>query len=556
MGRCWAAIHDRAKTCGTALLLASYLFPCALAQAPALRDPTANAGTFETLTSYRTVPGTGILVFTLFAEKNGSHIDRQAVLKLENVSNHAVTVAVTDDFGKGVFTDVPLGSYQLDASAVGYLSQHREMKVIDSQRPVETELVLKRDPDAVNLDVSASIMSPKARRQAKHAISALKSGNLTAAQKQLDEAYKLFPSSPDVNFLLGYLYFEKKDFDRAGNFLGTATSLNPANGQALTLLGRTHLERKDYPSARSALEQAVLADSESWLPHDLLADTYLRQKDYGKARDEARVAISKGNAVASPAELVLGQALLGLGHNEESIQALNTFLEHSPKSQLASQVRTLIAEIDERNTSQARLEIAVPHTESLAGVDSLAALDAPALPVRPWAPPGIDEIKPSVASGAECPTTQVIEESGKQVQELVNDLARFAAVEDLFHQPLDAYGIPVRTETRKYDYVATISEPAPGAISIDEYRSEKLMLQNYPDHIASTGFVTLALVFHPDLREDFDLRCEGLGDWHGESSWLVHFQQRTDRPNHLHSYKVGDHFVPVDLKRASLDHRK
>jgi tetratricopeptide (TPR) repeat protein len=316
----------------------------------------------------------------------------------------------------------------------------------------------------------------------------------------------------------------------------------------LTLLGRTHLERKDYPAARSALEQAVLADTDNWLPHDLLADTYLRQKDYGKARDEAQIAITKGKNIASPAELVLGQAFLGLGRDQESLAALTTFLEQSPKNPLASQVRTLIAEINEHNPSHTDAGTPATGGRSLAGVDSLAALEAPPLPIKPWAPPGIDEAKPPVASGAECPTEKVIEESGKRVQELVNDLSRFSAIEDLFHQPLDQYGIPIRTENRKYEYVATISEPSPGEVSVVEYRSEKLTADGYPDHIASTGFATLALVFHPEMRKDFDLQCEGLGDWHGEPSWLVHFQQRADRPNRMHSYKVGESIVSVALK--------
>jgi hypothetical protein len=83
---------------------------------------------------------------------------------------------------------------------------------------------------------------------------------------------------------------------------------------------------------------------------------------------------------------------------------------------------------------------------------------------------------------------------------------------------------------------------------VDEYRADKLNLAGYPDQIASTGFVTLALVFHPDMRDNFDLSCEGLGDWHGQATWLVRFRQRDDRPNRMHSYKVGDQSHPVALK--------
>jgi len=96
--------------------------------------------------------------------------------------------------------------------------------------------------------------------------------------------------------------------------------------------------------------------------------------------------------------------------------------------------------------------------------------------------------------------------------------------------------------------VASISEPQPGFLSVDEFRAEKLSLEGYPDKIASTGFAALALVFHPHMRDNFEMVCEGLGDWHGQASWLVHFRQRDDRPNHMHAYKVGNQIHAVKLK--------
>jgi len=544
-------VRNPVRTICIGLLLVSCLFSSARAQsAPTFKDPTVNIGSgLEGLGLYRTAPGTCVLVFTLFSERSGTHLDRQAVLKIVNVNSLASVVAVSDESSKGVFLDILPGNYQLDVSAVGFISEHRELKVIDSHRAIETDIILKRDPTAVNLDIAATVLPPKARKQTKHAISALKSGDLTGAQKELDRAYQLAPSSPDLNFLLGYLYFAKNDFEKAGTFLGTASTLNPNNGQALTLLGRTQLQRKDYPGARSALEQAILADADNWLPHELLADAYLREKDYGKARDEASVAITKGKNVASPAQLVLGQALLSLGRDEEGIQALHTFLEQSPKSPLAGQVRSLISKVNEGKSSGAvAAGSAAGADRPVSTLDSLAALEAPALPLKSWAPPGVDDVKPPVANGVDCPAAQVLEGSGNRMQELVNDLSRFAAVEDLLHQPLDPYGMPIRTEKRKYDYVAAISEQGAGLVAIDEYRSAKLTLADYPDQISSTGFVTLALVFHPSMRDDFVMVCEGLADWHGQASWLVHFKQRKDRPNRMHSYKVGEQVYPVDIK--------
>ena len=495
--------------------------------------------------TYETAPGTAVLVFHVYAEREGKKLDRQALLRLVGHSGQMDVWQTTDGNSEGLFTNVSIGSYDVEISAVGFLSAHQQASIMSAIHPYEFSVVLHRDPEAVNLDVDTSTMSPKARKEERKAISLLKAGNLPQAQKQLDTAYKLAPTSPDLNFLMGYLYYQKKDLDHAGTYLGTATTLSPHNVQALTLLGRTRLESADYPAARSALEQAILADADNWLPHDLLADTYLHQQSYDKARDEAQLALEKGKNAASSARLVLGQALIGLGKDQEGVQALNTFLEQSPQNPMASQVRGLIAWVHDHPPGPEATTDAQAH---IPGLNSVAALPSPALSVKPWQPPSIDDVKPVVDPSVDCPAGQVIVESGMRVQELVDDVARFAAVEDLFHQSLDNYGVPSRTETRKYNYVASISEPEPGYLAVDEYRADKMDYSGYPDGIASTGFAALALVFHPHMRDNFTMTCEGLGDWHGQATWLVHFQQREDRPNRMHSYKVGGQTFPVPLK--------
>ena len=519
------------------------------------QDPNYNPAALLNLpTYYTTAPGTGVLVCTVYAERNPVHLDRQAVMKLINVTNQTAVWQTTEDTSKGLFTNLQFGAYELEVSAVGYLSSRKELEVADNHGPVLIDIELHRDPAAINLDVASAVLPSKARKQTKRAVRALKSANLKEAEKQLDEAYKSAPFSPELNFLLGYLYFQKKDFTRAGSYLSTASTLNPRNAQALTLLGRTGLARQDYPAARSALEMAIMADEENWLPYNLLADTYLHERNYDKARDEAQVAITKGKKNATPAQLVLGEALVNLGHNQEGIQALNSFLQESPHSPMAEPVRKLIAEVE---TAGKRPSMAPSEAEETSEaemfcvescVDPTLALPAPGLAMKMWQPPGVDDVKPVLAPGVVCPSAHVIEESGKRVQELVEDLSRFSAVEDLLHQPLDEFGTPVRTETREYNYVASISEPTAGFLSIDEFRTEKLTLDGYPGHIASTGLAALAFVFHPHVRDSFDMLCEGLGDWHGQASWLVHFRQRDDRPNSMHSYKVGNQPYPVNLK--------
>ena len=517
------------------------------------------------IATHLSAPNTAALIINVFSEHKGTRLDRQALLKLVNQSTQAVTWQTTED-SRSVFSGLPYGNYKLEVSAVGYFGDHKDINVDGSLVQVENDLVLERDPSAVNLDIDDRMMPEKVRKDAKHAVSSLKSNHLKEAQKQLEQAHKLSPASPEVNFLLGYLYFQKNDFTQAATYLSRATSLDPRNRQALSLLGRTYLEREDYLAAQPVLEQAVAVDPENWLPHDLLANAYLHEKNYDRARTESEIAITKGGIAAAPAQIVLGQALANTGHVEEGIQALNVFLQQSPHHTSVGQVRSYIASLqsyqEEAAEPKSGPSVVTPVAASnsidseattrtlahLVGVDPLKVLPETHLAPVAWKPPGIDDMKLAVAPDVTCPSDHVVTAAGEGVEELVENVARFSAIEDLFHESLDKQGYPVHTETRKYNYVASIYEPQPGFLAVDEFRTDRMTVSDYPDNIASTGFAALALVFHPHMRDTFEFSCEGLGDWHGQPAWLVHFRQRADRPNRMHSYRIGSQDHAVDLK--------
>ena len=58
----------------------------------------------------------------------------------------------------------------------------------------------------------------------------------------------------------------------------------------------------------------------------------------------------------------------------------------------------------------------------------------------------------------------------------------------------------------------------------------------------------LAVAFHPAFRDDFEMQCEGLGDWNGQAAWLVHFRQKDNKPSRLRTYVVNKNNYPVSLK--------
>ena len=348
-----------------------FLFPLLAAVASAQRGDVFNSpgATTDTTRGFEKRSGDTTVLLSVYAGNGKTRLDRQSVVKATNQSSHAVNWQTTDGRSE-VAMELPFGKYEIEVSAVGYLSEKKELQIAGAYNTIPIEVILRRDPAAADLNISDAAMPSKARKETKHGLSALKSGNFKDAKKKLDAAYKLAPSNPDLNYLLGYLSYQQKDLVQARSYLGTAANLNSHHVQALTLLGRVGLLQEDYPAATAALERAVDADSEYWVAHNLLADAYLEQKKYEGARQQAELAIAKGKGDATTANLALGQALVNLGKKEEGIQALKAFVQDSPKNPTVPQVRDLIASLERLSTTPVRAaETAGGNTTPLPGID-------------------------------------------------------------------------------------------------------------------------------------------------------------------------------------------
>jgi Tfp pilus assembly protein PilF len=514
-------------------------------------DQTTQRETLRTyeLHSYELHTGEELVMVSVYTENGKVRLDRQAVLKITNQSTHDVVWKTTGDQSEAGF-GLPFGKYEIEVSAVGYLSERKEFRTATRQDTIRIEVALSRDPSAVDLSITEAALPSKARKEAKHGVSALKSGNIEDARRKLEAAYKLAPSNSDLNYLLGYLFYQHNDLDRAQSYLEAAANLNPHHVQALTLLGRLMLLQEDYLVAAATLEKAVAADPDYWMAHNLLADAYLKQMKYEGARQQAELAIAKGKAGASTANLVLGESLVNLGKKEEGIRALKAFVQDSPKNPVVPQVRDLIATLERLSADPTRdADTTRKNTPPSPSVDFLRATPELGVSVKAWRPAGIDEVKPPVAAGVSCPYENVMEMSGGRVKELADNVSRVAANEHLLYKRVDEMGYPATTETRDYDYVASISEEKPGFVTVGEYRSERRSSNNISNETGDTsGFAGLALVFHPSRREDFEMTCEGLGRWHEQAAWIVYFKEHETKHEAFQVFNAGGQSFSSRLK--------
>lgn len=189
----------------------------------------------------------------------------------------------------------------------------------------------------------------RAGKNLRHGVQELEAGRFTQAQNKLEAAYRVAPANPEVNFFLGYLYFQKNDVEHSAAYLAAAIKLDPHNLRAPALLGRLYLQNKNYDAARITLEHAVEVNPEDWTAHNLLAEVYLKQNQFEPAKEQAELALEKSHGAAYSARLPLAEAMMHLGQDQSALQVLQAYLREDSTSQLAVQARSMMAELEQRD---------------------------------------------------------------------------------------------------------------------------------------------------------------------------------------------------------------
>jgi len=415
-------------------------------------------------------------------------------------SNIAETLSTfSDQRGRARFTGLPVGKYVVEVTAPGYRTVQAQVLIINTGEAQSFEFSMM--PKAAGAKTNPGSRSPsgKAMKESDKAARALELNALDEAQLHLDRALSIEPKFADANYLMALLLLRRKEPARAIGYLQECLTLSPTHTAALLALGEAQYLDSDYAPASKSLEKYLSDWPNS--PQAAVAQKFL---------DAIRTVLQAGAA-----------------SGKETVSASN----HSSPSGV---------------------------TEPKAGADPAVA-DPPALDFTPdteinWAPPDVDTEKLDLNSTAACQLNQVLRAAGSRVHELVQNVDRFTATEQIEHSNLSPMGLETSRETRKFDYLVEIHQVANSDLDVQEYRNGSVATQEFPGGIATVGLPTLALIFHPHMQSRYEFDCEGRGSWHGRPAWVVHFRQRADRASNMLTYHVGDRFVAVGLKgRAWID---
>ncbi|HSC45162.1 MAG TPA: tetratricopeptide repeat protein [Candidatus Acidoferrum sp.] len=265
-------------------------------------------------------------------EANGGPVGTMALVTVTRVASQ-YWQQKTAEGGRAVFENVSSGRYSVQVTAGGYARATEEIDFVGGGGGEAVYVTM--EPDASEGTTSAgapgpAVLAPKAQKEMEKALEALRGGKMDEAHKHLDEAYRLAPAHPDVNFLFGLYASQNNDWTQAKAYWTKAVTYYPQHLLAQISLSDALLRDNKAAEAVPHLKKALEIDANSWRAHAFLADAELRMGSTEDAVREADRAIALGHEKAGPVQPLLARALAAQGNRERAMQVLESYLRDKP----------------------------------------------------------------------------------------------------------------------------------------------------------------------------------------------------------------------------------
>jgi tetratricopeptide (TPR) repeat protein len=488
------------------------------------------------------------LIITVRDEGGGS-FSGLAMVTLHHLDSPDLSTGTTMG-GQVIFDGLGPGEYTIVVTAPGYLTANERVNFTHSSVDEQVAVMLKHDLGSSmgTAPQGPPALTPKLRKELGKTVEALQANKLEEAQKHIDAAYHLAPGNPEVNYIRGLLADRRGNLAAAQSSWEKTLSLEPKHGLALQALATIVARKGDYVAAQGYLERALQVDANSWRAHELLSIVCFRRANYAEAVSHAERSLELGKNLANGARLPLAESLIAQNRTAPAAEVLHAFLNaNAPPAQAAIANRLL-----------QKLSVSAAPTPATFEASSAMAAETASLPELPllkpelpkWLPANVDEFQPAVEPGVACKLQEILDGAANHVREFMKSIDRITATELLDHQVVNDWGFATHEEKRSFNYMVSISEVRPGYLSVEEYRNGTRDLNVFPDSIATIGLPAAVLVFHPYYRDDYEMRCEGLGQWKGRRAWQIHFAQKPAIPSRLRGHRgaVGGPLTPIALK--------
>jgi Tfp pilus assembly protein PilF len=503
----------------------------------------------------------GSIYVQVYPAAGGIFTNRPSVVIQQSGLEDRPTSGMPEEIGQNEwrFQGLQVGTaYEILVEANGYETQRQYVMLTQNNGAtahVQLYLIPSGQPTGTFARPTGNfVLAPRAQHELEKAMKDLKSSKTSSARKHLEKALEMVPNNPRLNYLMGWSYLYDHEPGKAIPYLEKSVSSDPSQVQALLSLGVARYEQGDYAAAIEAMNK-VGQTSSSWQTQWVLASSYLGMRNYEQARQHAEEALKIDRKKARRVQLVLAQALAGLGLRQQAIDLFRAFLKENSQDPEAPKVRAMVAKLSappppsERAAAPASppspepakvipSKITAPDAAGSSGVSAASTTDppaiAPAMPTPPpevappkasWAPPDVDALKPQIISDRACQLPVLLRRAGQTADEWVKDLQTFTATEEYQSVEISSRGQMGEPFQKRFSYLVFVEKPQPNRFSVDEMRMPKPNLGAMGAPVIASGGPALALVFHSSFRTYYRWSCDGLGEWKGQPAWIVRFAQ-------------------------------
>jgi TolA-binding protein len=330
-------------------------------------------------------------------------------------------------------------------------------------------------------------------------------------------------------------------YDKAERRLRQAVNEQPKYAAAWVTLGQLLAARKDVDSGRRACSQAQSADP-SYVPSYLcLADIATNSQNWDEVLDLSSRVLQIDIGKNPLAYYYNAAAKLMLRRPQDAEKSARRGLELDDEHRIPKLHYLLGLALGQTNDYGGAAEQIRTYIRLYPKAGDSVQKQAEEFEQLYTDQPKGQNVDPSVtrvSSDGQCPLAEILGGAGLRATELVDNLQRFTATEQIENIEFRRNGT-ARTPTRElYEYVAELAENPRRGFWIEEYRRSRT--QNEYPSLLDTGTAGFALMFHPKIVGNFEIHCAGQTYIQGIPAWQLNFMEGEDPNKSFNAIRIKD----------------
>jgi tetratricopeptide (TPR) repeat protein len=301
--------------------------------------------------------------------------------------------------------------------------------------------------------------APAAKNEYQKACSALKKKKIGDVEKHLRKAVRDYPKYAAAWVTLGQVLGAQQRLDEArgaclqGSIVDS--SYVPAYLCLADIAARAHAWGEVLKLSGRALE---LDPAHNAVAYEYHAAANLNFHNLVEAEKSGLRAVEIDRDHREPrVHFVLAQIYEAKGDSANQAVQLREYLKYADSSDDVTLLKQYLSKLEQTASKSQAL-----------GYSSLASSR------RLWEPGDIDQVVPPVRTDTACPLPQILKETSKRTENLIDDLQRFSASERIEQIDIGKNGKSRNSAAEVVNYVAQIEQNSSGYPRVEEYRSEPM----------------------------------------------------------------------------------